>query len=60
MNYNDVQSVKEIYWKQIADRRKELLVEIRQLLDAIYAEDIVSSGDLGKVYEKIERELADE
>ena len=25
MNYNDAQSVKEIYWKQIADWRLELL-----------------------------------
>ena len=42
-----------------AIRRKGLLEEVRQLLDDIYAEDIVSSGDLGKVYEKIERELGD-
>ena len=43
-----------------AIRRKELLVEVRKLLDVIYSEDIVSSGDLGKIYEKIEKELADE
>ena len=41
-------------------RLRELLVEVRQLLDDIYAEDIVSSDDLGKVYEKIERELGDD
>ena len=42
-----------------ATSRLELLEEVRQLLDAIYAEDIVSSGDLGKVYKKIEQELGD-
>ncbi len=36
---------------------RDLLEEVRQLLDDIYAEDIVSSDDLGKVYKKIEREL---
>ena len=40
-----------------ASRCLELLDEVRQLLDDIYAEDIVSSGDLGKVYEKIVREI---
>jgi hypothetical protein len=44
-----------------ATRRKELLIEVRQLLDMIYAEDIVSSDDLGKVYAKVEKEeLADD
>ena len=43
----------------LAASRLELLEEVRQLLDDIYAEDIVSSGDLGKVYEKVAEELGD-
>ena len=44
----------------LAAKRKELLEEVKQLLDVIYAEDIISSGDLGKVYEKVAKELGDE
>ena len=44
----------------LAASRLELLEEVRQLLDDIYAEDIVSSGDLGKVYEKVAEELGDD
>jgi len=40
-----------------ATRQAELLREVKELLDDIYAEDIVSSGDLGRVYEKIAKEL---
>ena len=39
--------------EKAAASRLELLRDVRQLLDAIYAEDIVSSGDLGEVYEKL-------
>jgi len=42
-----------------ATRQADLLSEVKELLDDIYAEDIVSSGDLGKVYEKIAKELGD-
>ena len=46
--------------KYIAASRLKLLEEVKQLLDVIYAEDIVSSGDLGKVYEKVAEELGDD
>ena len=50
------------YLMKLSDKKKrlrDLLEEVRQLLDDIYAEDIVSSDDLGKVYKKIERELGE-
>ena len=45
--------------KQDTDRLLELLREVKKLLDDIYAEDIVSSDDLGKVYEKVAEELGE-
>ena len=46
--------------KYLAASRLKLLEEVKQLLDDIYAEDIISSGDLGKVYEKVAKELGDD
>ena len=43
-----------------ATRRKELLEDVRKFLDRIYAEyteDIISSGDLGEIYKRVEKEL---
>ena len=45
--------------KYLAASRLKLLEEVKQLLDVIYAEDIISSGDLGKVYEKVAEEVGD-
>ena len=46
--------------ESLAASRLKLLGEVKQLLDVIYAEDIVSSGDLGKVYEKVVEELGND
>ena len=34
------------------------LKEVKLLLDDIYAEDVISSGDLSQAYEKVEKDLA--
>ena len=35
-----------------------VLEEVKLLLDDIYAEDVISSGDLSQTYEKVEQALA--
>ena len=47
--------------KDLKQQNAELvavLKEMKLLLDDIYAEDIISSGDLSQAYEKVEQAIA--
>lgn len=39
---------------------RELLEDVRKFLDRIYAEDIISSGDLGEIYKRVEKAAEDD
>ena len=60
MNYNDVQSTKEIYWKQLAEQRLKLLRELKGLTDVYYSYSPVSLEREEEILEEVEKELKNE